>query len=80
MSPTSSGTREADHVWLIAVLTNMWTCCPEVFGDITGTLVVPLFIAGIGIVLRGTTYAMHGATRGPENHREITTCSGCRPY
>jgi cytochrome d ubiquinol oxidase subunit II len=67
---------EANHVWLIAVLTLMWTCYPGAFGDIASTLVVPLFIAGIGIVLRGTTYAMHGATRGPEDHREITTLFG----
>jgi cytochrome d ubiquinol oxidase subunit II len=67
---------EANHVWLIAVLTIMWTCYPGAFGDIASTLVVPLFIAGIGIVLRGTTYAMHGATRGPEDHREITTLFG----
>jgi cytochrome d ubiquinol oxidase subunit II len=67
---------EANHVWLIAVLTIMWTCYPAAFGDIASTLVVPLFIAGIGIVLRGTTYAMHGATRGPEDHREITTLFG----
>jgi cytochrome d ubiquinol oxidase subunit II len=67
---------EANHVWLIAVLTIMWTCYPAAFGDIASTLVVPLFIAGIGIVFRGTTYAMHGATRGPEDHREITTLFG----
>jgi cytochrome d ubiquinol oxidase subunit II len=67
---------EADHVWLIAVLTILWTCYPGAFGDIASTLVVPLFIAGIGIVLRGTAYAMHGATRGPEDHREITTLFG----
>jgi cytochrome d ubiquinol oxidase subunit II len=67
---------EANHVWLIAVLTIMWTCYPAAFGDIATTLAVPLFIAGIGIVLRGTTYAMHGATRGPDDHREITTLFG----
>jgi cytochrome d ubiquinol oxidase subunit II len=67
---------EANHVWLIAVLTIMWTCYPGAFGDIASTLVVPLFLAGMGIVLRGTTYAMHGATRGPEDHREITTLFG----
>jgi cytochrome d ubiquinol oxidase subunit II len=67
---------EANHVWLIAILTIMWTCYPAAFGDIATTLAVPLFLAGIGIVLRGTTYAMHGATRGPDDHREITTLFG----
>jgi cytochrome bd-type quinol oxidase subunit 2 len=44
---------EANHVWLIFVLTVVWTAYPEAFGSIASTLSVPLFIAAIGIILRG---------------------------
>jgi cytochrome d ubiquinol oxidase subunit II len=61
---------EANHVWLIFVLVVCWTAYPRAFGAITTTLAVPLFIAGIGIVMRGTLYALHAATRvGPELRR-----------
>jgi molybdopterin-dependent oxidoreductase alpha subunit len=48
---------EANHVWLIFVLVVCWTAYPVAFGSITSTLAVPLFIAAIGIVLRGASYA-----------------------
>ena len=37
---------EANHVWLIFVLTVLWTAYPTVFGSIASTLCVALFIAG----------------------------------
>ena len=43
---------EANHVWLIFVLVMAWTCYPEAFGSIVSTLTIPLFVAGIGIILR----------------------------
>jgi cytochrome d ubiquinol oxidase subunit II len=49
---------EANHVWLIFVLTVAWTCYPGAFGSIVSTLAVPLLIAAIGIIFRGTAYAM----------------------
>jgi cytochrome bd ubiquinol oxidase subunit II len=62
---------EANHVWLIFVLTVMWTCYPVAFGSIVSTLAVPLLIAAIGIIFRGTTYALRsqlerGEGRGVE--------------
>jgi cytochrome d ubiquinol oxidase subunit II len=51
---------EANHVWLVFVLVVCWTAYPVAFGSITSTLAVPLFIAAIGIILRGTTYALRG--------------------
>ena len=36
---------EANHVWLIFVLTVFWTAYPVAFGSIASTLCVPLFIA-----------------------------------
>jgi cytochrome d ubiquinol oxidase subunit II len=67
---------EANHVWLIFVLTVMWTAYPQVFAAVCITLVVPLFLAAVGIILRGTAYALHGASRGPDDHREIDTVFG----
>lgn len=58
---------EANHVWLIFVLVVMWTCYPVAFGSIVSTLSIPLFIAAIGIVFRGTSYALRaGTTRAGE--------------
>jgi cytochrome bd ubiquinol oxidase subunit II len=53
---------EANHVWLIFVLTVVWTAYPSAFGSIASTLSIPLFIAGIGIVLRGGAYALRAGT------------------
>ena len=49
---------EANHVWLIFVLTVMWTSYPTAFGSIASTLCVALFVAGLGIVVRGAAYAL----------------------
>jgi cytochrome bd ubiquinol oxidase subunit II len=51
---------EANHVWLIFVLVIMWTCFPVAFGSIMSTLYVPLFIAVVGIIFRGTAFALRG--------------------
>jgi cytochrome bd ubiquinol oxidase subunit II len=53
---------EANHVWLIFVLAICWTAYPEAFASIFSTLTVPLFIAAVGIILRGTAYAIHAGT------------------
>jgi len=59
---------EANHVWLIFVLTVMWTSYPEAFGSIASTLAAPLFLAGVGIILRGASYALRA---GIESRREL---------
>jgi len=51
---------EANHVWLIVVLVVLWTCFPHAFGPLMETLYVPLFLAGVGIILRGAAYALRG--------------------
>src|SRR5215211_4286565 len=53
---------EANHVWLIFVLVVCWTAYPVAFGAIASTLAVPLFIAAVGIIMRGTAYALRSAT------------------
>jgi len=60
---------EANHVWLIFVLTVFWTAYPTAFGSIASTLSVPLFLAGIGIVFRGAAYAMRS---GASTRRELS--------
>jgi len=60
---------EANHVWLIFVLVVCWTAYPTAFGSIMSTLAVPLFIAAVGIILRGTTYALRSG-RGPDRETE----------
>ena len=51
---------EANHVWLIFVLVILWTAFPEAFGSIMSTLAIPLFLAALGIVLRGGAFALKG--------------------
>jgi cytochrome d ubiquinol oxidase subunit II len=51
---------EANHVWLIFVLVIAWTAFPVAFGAIFTTLIVPLFLAALGIILRGTAFALRG--------------------
>ncbi len=51
---------EANHVWLIFILVIFWTAFPVAFGPVMETLYVPLFFAGIGIVLRGAAFAIRG--------------------
>jgi len=53
---------EANHVWLVFVLAICWTAYPEAFASIFSTLSVPLFVAALGIILRGTAYAVHAGT------------------
>jgi len=55
---------EANHVWLIFVLVVLWTGFSEAFAAIFSTLFVPLSLAALGIVLRGSGFAFHGTARG----------------
>ena len=55
---------EANHVWLIFVIVVAWTAYPTVLASITSTLTIPLFVAAIGIILRGTAYALRAQADG----------------
>jgi cytochrome d ubiquinol oxidase subunit II len=48
---------EANHVWLIFILVVLWTAFSQAFGSIMVTLFVPLSLAALGIVLRGSSFA-----------------------
>ena len=62
---------EANHVWLIFVLVVCWTAYPVAFGSIASTLAIPLMIAGIGIILRGTAYALRSGAADFREQRRI---------
>ena len=48
---------EANHVWLILVITVLFTAFPGAFAVITTRLHIPLTLMLIGIVLRGASFA-----------------------
>jgi cytochrome d ubiquinol oxidase subunit II len=59
---------EANHVWLIFALVVLWTAYPVVFASTASTLSIPLFVAAVGIILRGTAYALRA---GAASTREL---------
>ncbi len=64
---------EANHVWLIFVLTVFWTSYPKAFGSIMSTLAVPLFIGLLGIIFRGIAYALREGATTPRESGRIDT-------
>ncbi len=62
---------EANHVWLIFVLTVAWTAFPVAFGSLASTLSIPISLAALGIVFRGLAYALQSATDVPRERRVI---------
>ena len=48
---------EANHVWLILIVTIVFTAFPKAYVHISTTLHIPLTILVIGIVLRGSAFA-----------------------
>src|SRR6188768_50266 len=62
---------EANHVWLIFCLVVLWTGFPEAYASIGLTLFVPLSLAALGIVLRGSSFAFR---------KEVTRTSSSRNF
>jgi cytochrome bd ubiquinol oxidase subunit II len=60
---------EANHVWLIFVLVVLWTGFSPAFEAIFSTLFIPLSLAAVGIVLRGSGFAFHGTARRLKRRR-----------
>ncbi len=54
---------EANHVWLIFVLVVLWTGFPSAFEAVFSTLFIPLSLAALGVVLRGSGFAFHHNAR-----------------
>jgi cytochrome d ubiquinol oxidase subunit II len=55
---------EANHVWLILVVTILFTAFPPAFALITTTLHIPLTVMLIGVVLRGSAFAFRSYDPG----------------
>ena len=53
---------EANHVWLIFVITLFWTAFPAAFAPFAATLYIPLTIAALGIIARGAAFAFRKAS------------------
>src|SRR3954464_14464759 len=62
---------EANHVWLIFCLVVLWTAFSGAFASIMLTLFVPLSIAALGIVFRGSAFAFR---------KEVTRTSSQRNF
>jgi cytochrome bd ubiquinol oxidase subunit II len=60
---------EANHVWLIFILVVLWTAFPDAFSAIFTTLYVPLILAVLGIVLRGSGFAFRKSIEGLNEQR-----------
>ncbi len=67
---------EANHVWLIFVLTVVWTAYPKAFGSLASTLSVALMLGAVGIIFRGATYALRAGAETPREQRAIDTVFG----
>ncbi|WP_242891305.1 cytochrome d ubiquinol oxidase subunit II [Actinomadura litoris] len=52
---------EANHVWLIFVMVMTWTAFPPIFADVMSAHWVPLSLAALGIVARGSTFVFSKA-------------------
>ncbi|HVB77159.1 MAG TPA: cytochrome d ubiquinol oxidase subunit II [Candidatus Nitrosotalea sp.] len=61
---------EANHVWLIFLITGLFTAFPRAFGILGLALYLPFTIALLGIVLRGAAFAFRG-----HSPRELATPS-----
>jgi len=55
---------EANHVWLIFILVVLWTAFPPAFSAVFTTLYVPIALAALGIVLRGSGFAFRKSIEG----------------
>ena len=56
---------EANHVWLIFAVVVLWTGFSSAFEAIFSTLFIPLSLAALGIVLRGSGFAFQHTARRP---------------
>jgi cytochrome d ubiquinol oxidase subunit II len=60
---------EANHVWLIFCLVMLWTGFPQVFAAIMTTLYLPLSLAALGIVVRGSGFAFRKVLTRTDHQR-----------
>lgn len=60
---------EANHVWLIFVIVVLWTAFPPAFAALCRAAWVPLLLALVGIVFRGSAYAFRSYAVGERQRR-----------
>jgi cytochrome d ubiquinol oxidase subunit II len=77
---------ESNHVWLIFLLVVFFTAFPMAFADINVVLFIPLLLAVIGIVLRGSSFVFktHGIIQRIRNvkilSRTFSVASAMTPF
>ncbi len=67
---------EANNVWLILAAIVCWTAFSSAFGSIMRTLFIPIILAGIGIVVRGTGFAFRKVAQRAGRNRVLTAAFG----
>ncbi len=60
---------ESNHVWLIFMITGLFTAFPIAFGAMSVALFIPLTVSLVGIVLRGASFAFRHYGSDP---RDVT--------
>src|SRR6266704_3866766 len=77
---------ESNHVWLIFLLVVFFTAFPPAFAAINVVLFIPLLLAVIGIVLRGSSFVFktHGSIQRSRNvkilSRTFSVASAMTPF
>src|SRR5256886_5371421 len=67
---------EANNVWLIFAAIVCWTAFSEAFGSIMKTLFVPIILAGVGIVVRGSGFAFRKIAQKAGRKRVLSAAFG----
>ena len=67
---------EANNVWLIFAAIVCWTAFSQAFGSIMKTLFIPIILAGIGIVVRGSGFAFRKIAQKAGRKRVLTAAFG----
>ena len=67
---------EANNMWLIFAAIVCWTAFSEAFGSIMRTLYVPLLLAGVGIVVRGSGFAFRKVGQKAGRKRVLSAAFG----
>src|SRR2546429_397596 len=67
---------EANNVWLIFAAIVCWTAFSQAFGSIMKTLFIPIILAGIGIVVRGSGFAFRKIAQKAGRKRVLSAACG----
>jgi cytochrome bd ubiquinol oxidase subunit II len=62
---------EANHVWLVFALVIFWTAFPHAFASVMIAVALPLWLAVLGIVLRGAGFAFRKEAHGISMQRAL---------